>query len=221
MGESRPASRSFRVRVARKVGRKPAFTADDAIAAAVTTGIDRFTMSAVAEKLDVVPAAPYRLFPSREDLMVACLDAAGATITLPEPGASWRSVLRLWADECWRLCEEYPGLERVLYTYPAAPTRIEHVFRAYAEHLAAAGKTLRQIMFALDFIGDTVFASHLGVESMRMVQQDGRTGLEAIRDAVGDSDGVLQPEPSWTDRKAMDAKVEFILTGLEKHWPEI
>jgi AcrR family transcriptional regulator len=163
----------------RKVGRKPAFTANDVVAAAIAEGIDGFTLSAVAERLGVVTTAIYRLFPSREDLVIACLDAAGTTIAVPGPGMHWRDALRLWADECWRLCEEYPGLSRVVYAFPAATTRIERVLGAYAENLVAQGRTVRQAMFALDFIGDTVFASHLGVESMRAVREDGRTGLRS------------------------------------------
>lgn len=204
----------------RKVGRKPAFTAADVVAAAIAEGVDRFTLAAVADRLGVVTPAIYRLFPSRDDLVIACLDAAGATLALPEPGASWREVLRLWADECWRLCEEFPGLSRLVYSYPAAPTRIEPALRAYAEHLGVQGRTPGQVMFALDFIGDTVFASHLGVESMRTVREDGRTGLATVRDAVGDADVILRPEESWTGRRVMDAKVEFILRGLADDWPE-
>ncbi len=220
MRESTPASRGGVVPGGRKVGRKPAFTAADVVTAAVAEGVDRFTMAAVADRLGVVTAAIYRLFPSRDDLVVACLDAAGGTLARPEPGMHWREALRLWADECWRLCEEFPGLGRVVYVYPAAPTRIDPVFRAYAEHLGAQGKTSLQAMFALDFIGDTVFACHLGVEAMRTVHGDGLTGLDVIRQASGDTDALLVPDDSWTSRKAMDTKIEFILTGLEHHWPE-
>ena len=203
-----------------KLGRKPAFSADDVIAAAIAEGIDTFTLSAVARRLGVVTAAIYRVFPSRDDLVIACLDAAGATIALPEPEQDWRESLRLWADECWRLCEEYPGLSRLVFAFPAAPTRIAHVVAAYADNLAVQGKSRRQAMFALDFIGDTVFACHLGVEAMRSVDTQGRTGLDVVRDAVGDTDALFQPELSWTGRKTMDTKVEFILMGLEQHWPE-
>lgn len=204
----------------RKVGRKPAFTAADVVAAAIAEGIDRFTLAAVADRLGVVTTAIYRIFDSREDLVIACLDTAGATIALPDPGMGWRDALRLWADECWRVCEEYPGLSRLVYAYPAAPTRIKQVFDAYADNLASQGKNPRQAMFALDFIGDTVFASHLGVEALRSVDEEGRTGLDAVRDAVGDSPTLFRPEASWASRKAMDTKVDFILTGLARHWPE-
>ena len=203
-----------------KLGRKPAFTARDAVAAALAEGIDRFTLAAVAQRLGVVTAAIYRLFPSRDDLVIACLDAVGATIATPEPGQHWRETLRLWADECWRLCEQYPGLSRLVFAFPAAPTRIADIVEVYADNLAVHGKTRRQAMFALDFLGDTVFACHLGVEAMRSVDGRGKTGLDLVRDAVGETDVLFQPEESWTGRKTMDTKVEFILRGLEDHWPE-
>ncbi|WP_245650250.1 TetR/AcrR family transcriptional regulator [Millisia brevis] len=215
------ASRGGAVRGGRKVGRKPAFTAAEVVGAAVAEGIDRFTLAAVAERLGVVTTAIYRLFPSREDLVIACLDAAGASIALPQPDMHWRSTLRLWADECWRVCEDYPGLSRLVYAFPIAPTRIAHVFAAYADNLAAQGRTPRQAMFALDFIGDTVFASHLGVDSMRAVDDSGTSGLDRVRGAVGEADGAFRPEESWATRSAMDTKVEFILTGLEHDWPEM
>ncbi len=205
---------------ARALGRRPSFTAQDVVAAAIAEGIDRFTLSAVAERLGVVPAAIYRVFPSREGLVIACLDAAGGTIAVPEPGTHWRESLRLWADECWRVCEDYPGLSRLVYAYPAAPTRIARVFDAYAANLAAQGRTTRQSMFGLDLVADTVFASHLGVEAMRSVDEKGRTGLDRVRDAIGGATVLFQPEESWTGRRAMDTKVEFILTGLAQHWPE-
>lgn len=220
MPEPTPTPRGGAVLGGRKVGRKPTFTADDVVRAAIAEGMDRFTLAAVADRLGVVTAAIYRLFPARDDLVIACLDAAGATLSRPEPGMHWREALRLWADECWRLCEEFPGLVRTVYRYPAAPTRIEPIFRAYVEHLGGHGKTPRQAMFALDFIGDTVFASHLGVESMRTVNEDGLAGLDVVRDAVGDPDGAFRPSESWAGRQAMDTKVEFILAGLEHHWPE-
>ena len=204
----------------RKVGRKPSFTAAEVVAAAIAEGVDRFTLAAVAQRLGVVTGAIYRLFPSRDDLVVACLDAAGATLAIPTPGMPWRAVLRLWADECWRLCEEYPGLSRLVYSYPAAPTRIEPGRRAHAHHHGTHQQTPRHAQLALARHGATVFASHLGVESLRAVHADGRTGLATFRDAVGDADALLQPEESWTGRTVLDVKIEFILAGLVHHWPE-
>ncbi len=203
-----------------RLGRKPAFEAQDAVEAALAEGIDQFTLSAVARRLKVVPAAIYRLFPSRDDLVVACIDAVGATLATPEPGWHWQDTLRLWADECWRLCETYKGLSRLVFAFPVAPTRINRVISVYADNLVAQGKTRKQAMFALDFLGDTVFSCHLGVESMRSLDIHGKSGLDTIREAVGEEDTLFLPEESWTGRKAMDTKVDFIVTGLERTWPE-
>ncbi|MGW4070492.1 TetR/AcrR family transcriptional regulator [Nocardia grenadensis] len=208
--------------VGKKVGRKPAFTEDDVIRAAMEEGIDTFTLAAVAGRVGVVTTAIYRLFPSRDDIVVACLDRIAATFERPEPGADWRDTLRLWADECWRLCEEYPGLERVVYSYAPAFTRIADVLGDYAASMAAHDITQGQAMFALDFIGDTVFACHQGVESMRATDDSGATGLERVRSALGEADTRgIQPRESWQKRGTTDIKVEFIIAGLEHRWPEI
>ncbi|NNG97213.1 helix-turn-helix transcriptional regulator [Gordonia araii NBRC 100433] len=182
--------------------------------------MDTFTMSAVADRLGVVTGAIYRLFPSRDDLVIACLDTAAATLRVPTPGTGWREVLRLWSDECWRVCEEYPGLSRLVYALPTAFTRIDHIFAAYAEALAGAGRTRGQAMFALDFLGDTIFASYLSIDSMRAIDSDGATGLDRVREAL-DDDSTMRPQDSWTERGAVDAKVDFIIDGLERNWPEI
>ena len=203
-----------------KLGRKPAFSTDDVIAAAVAEGIDGFTLAAVARRLGVVTAAIYRLFPSRDDLVLACLDSAAATMAIPQPDMPWRQSLQLWANECWRLCEEYPGLSRLVFVLPAASTRLIHVVAGYEQNLAAQGKNRRQAMFALDFLGDTVFSCHLGVDSMRAKDEQGVSGLDVVRSAVGETDTLFQPDDSWTGRSVMDTKVDFILTGLEHQWPE-
>ncbi|AHH19886.1 transcriptional regulator, TetR family [Nocardia nova SH22a] len=205
----------------KKVGRKPAFTADEVVQAALELGIATFTLAAVANRLGVVTAAIYRLFPSRDDIVVACLDTAAATIRRPGPGTDWPEVLRLWADECWRVCEEYPGLERVVYSFAPAFTRISHILGEYSATMAAQGVTEGQAMFALDFIGDTVFACHLGVEAMRAIDDNGATGLDQVREALGDDSTVLRPRDSWKDRGMTDIKVDFIISGLAHHWPEM
>ncbi|UQE75484.1 TetR/AcrR family transcriptional regulator [Gordonia sp. PP30] len=205
----------------RRVGRKPAFTADDVVAAAVAEGVDRFTLAAVARRIGVVTPAIYRLFPSRDDLVVACLDAAAATLAVPADGSPWRDTLQLWADECWRVCEDFPGLSRLVYSFPPAMTRVDDVLTAYSAVLTAQGCTPGQVRFALDFIGDTVFASHLGIESMRATDDDGVRGIDRMRQAIGERAVAMPPQEWWTGRGALDTKIAFILAGLERHWPEL
>jgi AcrR family transcriptional regulator len=207
-------------RLGRTVGRKPAFSATDVVRAALDEGVDSFTMTAVANRLGVVTAAIYRVFGSREELVFACLDAIAATFRVPEDGADWRGVLHLWADEGWRLCEENPGLDRAVYDYPAAFTRIEDVFAAYARALAVHGWTRGQAAFALDFIGDTVFSTHIGVQAHRAVDEDGVSGLERAR-ARSTAAAVLQPSDDWQDRGALDVKLAFVIRALDADRPSL
>ncbi|MBL1079457.1 TetR/AcrR family transcriptional regulator [Nocardia sp. 2] len=207
--------------VGKKVGRKPAFTEHDIIRAAMDEGLDTFTLAAVADRIGVGATAIYRLFGSRDEIVTACLDAVAATIALPEPGMGWREVLRQWANECWRICEDHPGLPRVVYSYAPAVTRITEVLDAYAASLACHDITSGQAGFALDFLGDTVFACHLGVQAMRAADRTGATGLDQVRAALGGTHSILHPHESWQQRGLVDTKVEFILTGLEHHWPEV
>ncbi|MFD4368948.1 TetR/AcrR family transcriptional regulator [Rhodococcus sp. NPDC058521] len=205
----------------KKVGRRPAFTKEDVIAAAMDEDIDRFTLAAVADRVGVVTTAIYRLFPSRDDIVVACLDTIALTIQRPAPGAEWQETLYLWAEECWRMCEQYRGLDRVVYSYAPSFTRITDVLGDYASSLTARGITHGQAMFALDFLGDTVFACHLGVESMRATDRSGATGLERVREALGDDATGFLPRDGWSDRGEVDVKVNFIISGLEHQWPEV
>ncbi len=206
--------------ITRKVGRKPAFDADDVIAAAFAEGVDRFTMAAVAERLGVVTPAIYRVFSSRDEVEAAALRKAAGSIALPEAGAGWRAVLRMWADECWKVCEDHRGLNRAVFANPIAFNHIEHVAAAYAEALAGDGWTTEQAAFALDFLGDTVFASHLGIQAMREVDAAGESGYDRALRAAAD-DAVFRPEPAWADRTALDAKVDFIIAGLADRRPAV
>jgi AcrR family transcriptional regulator len=204
----------------RKTGPKPSFTRQDVIDAALDLGIADFTLSAVARRLNVVTAALYRVFPSRDAVLDACLTQIAATIAPPRAGTSWQDALRLWADECWRICEVTPGLAKTLYSYAPAFTHIEDILRTYTEVVQESGRTVSQAAFALDFLGDTVMACRLGVESMRATDTSGDTGLDQVRERIGD-DHVFQPDHTWADQGYMGVKVEFIIDGLKRHWPEV
>lgn len=204
----------------KKTGPKPSFTRDDVVDAAMAIGLDEFTLAQVAERIGVVTSAVYRRFASRNDLLDACLARVADTLAAPSSGMRWQEVCHLWADECWRMCEEFPGLARVLYSYATGFTNVERRIGVYIRVLGESGITPRQAAFALDFLGDTVLASRLGVEGMREVDASGATGLDRVRQRVG-GDSPFQPEESWCGRGFTDVKVNFIIEGLERHWPEL
>ena len=180
-------------RLGRKTGPKPKFTSEDAVMAALRLGIDRFTIAGVATQLGVATSAVYRLFDNRDALVHACLAA----------------------EEVWACCEKYPGLDITIFQFPSAFTHIEDYLRNIVGQLVKTGLGQEQAAFAFDFIGDTTIACHIGVAALRQVGDDGRTGIEVVRDRTSDT-SIYIPEPGWTDRGTLDRKVEFIIRGMER-----
>ncbi|MEJ6548114.1 TetR/AcrR family transcriptional regulator [Corynebacterium sp. USCH3] len=215
-----PRARPTTGSVGKKTGPKPSFTREDVIEAVMGIGIADFTLSGVARRLGVVTPALYRVFPSRDAVLDACLARVAATIQVPAPTVGWQEALRLWASECWRMCEEVPGLARTLYAYPPSFSHIEEPLHGYVGAIEGHGKTRSQAAFALDFIGDTVMACRLGIESMREVDPSGESGLEKVRGRIGEAH-LFQPDDTWSDRGFVDVKVNFIIDGLERNWPEV
>ena len=151
----------------------------------------------------------------RDALVHACLAYAGRSMTPPPDGLSWQDILRHAAEEVWACCEKYPGLDITIFQFPSAFTHIEDYLRNIVSQLVKTGLGQEQAAFAFDFIGDTTIACHIGVAALRQVGDDGRTGIEVVRDRTSDT-SIYVPEPGWTDRGTLDRKVEFIIRGMEK-----
>ncbi|MCK7637341.1 TetR/AcrR family transcriptional regulator [Corynebacterium pygosceleis] len=218
-----PTSSSHRParRTGRKTGPKPSFTVDDVVDAALEIGIARFTLAQVAQRIGVSTSAVYRLFAGRDDLVHACLSRGATTVRWPDGDAgSWQELLRDWAEASWEVCERYPGLDEVLFTFPGAFRHIQGAARSLVDSLCGFGFTEPQALFALDFIGDTVISTHLSVSTLRNLGEDGRTGFEQIVAAAREDDA-FKPHESWIGRGFLDAKLDFIIAGLEERRPEV
>ncbi len=202
--------------VGRKTGPKPKFHAADVIAAAIELGIDQFTLSGVATKLGIATSAVYRLFDGRDALVDACLAYAARSMFITDfPVASWQEILRDWGKRTWEVCEQFPGLDITLFKFPAAHTHIDAQIRTMVELLMNQGFSKDQALFAIDFVGDSVVASHIGVTAMRAVDDSGKRGLDKAKDRVG-ADPTFVPDESWTSNSPAYEKVEFIIRGLEQ-----
>ncbi|MGX1737763.1 TetR/AcrR family transcriptional regulator [Corynebacterium flavescens] len=215
-----------RFRRGRKTGPKPKFSRDDVLAAAISIGLDTFTVASVAKVLGVAPPAIYRLFSSRDELVDVALSTAARSFHVDVEESSWKDLLRSYAREVWRLCEEFPGLSVVIFDYPLAFTHILPKAEQLMARLVSLGLTELQAGFAIDFIGDTVLGTHIPISSMRRVDESGQTGLERIEERLQDlgispeKDLPLTPDESWMDTGNLDLKLEFILAGLEAGLPK-
>ena len=81
----------------RRTGPKPSFNADDVVDAAFAEGLHVMTLAGVARSLGVAPQTLYRVYPSRDAVVVACLERAAATLAAPDPALPWSDQLRDWA----------------------------------------------------------------------------------------------------------------------------
>ncbi|MFZ2560923.1 MAG: helix-turn-helix domain-containing protein [Corynebacterium variabile] len=134
----------------RRVGRPPKYSAEDAVLAALRLGIADFTMSDVARALGVTTPALYRRFPGRADLTDACFRhiLADAPVAPADPSLSWREILEHTAEQYWRLFSLYPGLDRVIDSYPGLLREVWPGNEYLHQRLAPLGYSLPQVTFA-------------------------------------------------------------------------
>ena len=97
----------------RRIGRPPAFQADDAVTVALGIGIADFSMTRVARRLGVTAPALYRLFPDREALHRACLDEIRRRTPPVRDADTSRDLLDHFAAAVWEMLIRFPGLPAV------------------------------------------------------------------------------------------------------------
>jgi hypothetical protein len=204
-------------RAGRKTGPKPRFTREDVINAAVELGIDRFTLGAVAAKLGIATSAMYRLFDSRDALVDACLAQAAAEISMImlDDGLPWPELLRNWAETTWNICEKYPGLDITIFQYTQSFSHVQGFTQHAMGILMAQGFARSEALFALDFIGDTVLATHIGMSAM----QHSPEGMDIVARTITElsAETLLDNRDRWNPQRGfLDAKVEFIIAGLRQ-----
>lgn len=201
------------VRMTKKSGPAPRFSIGEAVAAALDLGIDQFTMAQVAARLSVTPPALYRVVSSRDELLRLSFAAVAADMRPPDPKHSWQQQLRDFAEALWDLCEAHPGMPRAVIGTPHLHAEVWRQLSRFADAVQAAGCPLPRetVVFALDFLGDTVATTHMSITAMRSPKDTGST-----EHATGSSP--FMAEPSATERGYLERKIGFIITGLESGW---
>ncbi|XCB29463.1 TetR/AcrR family transcriptional regulator [Arcanobacterium hippocoleae] len=205
----------------RKTGPKPKFSAEQVISAALEIGLDRFTMAQVAKAVGVGAPSLYRIYESREDLVGACL----GEIARREPWVSlqqaWPDMLREWAHYCWHLCETYSGFALTLYTYPFPQVRFMEAAPGIIDEFISAGLDKSTVLFALDFVGDTVITIHLGLACYRVDRNHPQQrmllarNIEITNRQLGvDVSPLVNSTNVYSD--FVSPKVDFIIAALER-----
>lgn len=204
-------------RPGKKTGPKPRFTRGDIVDAVLEIGLDTFTLGDVAAKLGVATSALYRHVESRDEIIALTLDRIVRNIRWDMSGETWQDLLRAQGKQFWDLCEQYPGLSRVLIDFTGSASFAKRVLEELVAELGRRGLRPKPAIFALDFIGDSVLIVHQAVQIMRQVDDEGRTGLEKAIEFYGDQpeDAAMRPSPSWLETGSIEAKIELIIRGIE------
>ncbi|MFD2757024.1 TetR/AcrR family transcriptional regulator [Gulosibacter faecalis] len=216
---------------ASRTGPRPTFTVDDAVDAAMALGLDRFSLAGVAKALGVSTPALYRVTESREHLAHLCLERVArelaASSSLVEPpggwdGTGWQRLLRDYVADMWRALELHEGLASAILAHPGAHAHVNEYLVDLRDALAASGfpGDGDAVAFVLDFIGDTVLVTHIGIAPMRRRGDSGERGIDTARRMLesrtgAEGDAIIGVDESWADRGWLDRKVDFIIAGLE------
>ena len=100
---------------------------------------------------------------------------------------------------------------------------VQRYFRTINKSIMAAGfpGTSEDVDFALDFLGDTVFMTHLQIAGLRNYNENGTTGYERAEQLLN-AESAESGEPthmpvdeSWRDRGYLDRKIDLILKGFD------
>ena len=141
-----------------KKGRKPKYTKENIIAAAVTHadkyGLEEVTMAKVAKQVGCTPMALYSHVESHDGLLRAMADKALSELDQKTPRTpSWQEGISLWLQTLWQASTERQWLVEVIMVNE----RISLQWLKYNEKLVAlleqAGMNDKQIADSLSMIG--------------------------------------------------------------------
>ncbi|MCK7638106.1 TetR/AcrR family transcriptional regulator [Corynebacterium pygosceleis] len=184
--------------------------------AAISQGIDRFTLTGVAKTLGVAAPSLYRVVNSRDDLLMHCFLRVTGELNLPDPEATWQDQLREYTDALWNLCGTYPGIAHSLLTFPGSHFAIQDYLDDLTRGLTRASFPGGDddMHFIVDMLSDNVLVASMVTQSLR----DG-DGFELARQRLGSVRSEERQhfpirENLW-DHDWLQRKTEFVIRGME------
>lgn len=196
----------------RRTGPKPSFNERDVIDAALTIGINQFTMKQVAQALGIGTSSLYRVVSSQEALVEKCLSHLATQFLVEEEGLSWDDYLFQAVDVLWGLLESYPGLDYTFINVTSVPQIFQPCFSKLSGDLLAGGFVgeRERIEFVIDFLFEIVVTTHYQLGPVRR-------DFEMLKEKAAGSEENLffVTDESWLERGWLDRKVRFIIAGLK------
>ncbi|MGO1507598.1 MAG: TetR/AcrR family transcriptional regulator [Microbacteriaceae bacterium] len=214
-------------------GRPPRTSRAAILDATLQVGLDRATVSGVAERLGVDQSTLYRHVDGVDDMLDAATALAVSRSEWPDIGDDWAEYLRDCARAMWAMFSSTPGLAQRLRSMKTVPDEmVEQSFRV-VEHLTnELGFEFQEAALIVDTIGDLTADSFLTVESLDRAVGDGLSYRDQVLQAMADAGGVV-PHPAadaYLDamRYAMGEqgapsswwldKVDLVIDGVRLRW---
>jgi len=216
-------------------GPKPAHTIHDIAAAAVriadSVGLPGVSMNAVANRIGLTTMGLYRYVDSKEELIVATVDAAYGLPPAERATGGWRTQLQHWASANRAALRAHPWIVQVPVTGPPlAPNQLHWMDRglcAFATTPLSEQQKLSSLLLVDMYVrGQVLLSSHLDdagepgplndrEASLRYVQRLAQVVDEAdfpgVRAAL--VSGSLQDENNFADDE-FSFGLETVLDGI-------
>lgn len=141
-----------------KKGRKPKYTTENIIAAAVAHadefGLEEVTMAKVAKRVGCTPMALYSHVENHDDLLRAMADQALSELDKDFPSTdSWQEGVRLWLQTLWQASIERKWLVEVIMVNERVSLQWLKFNEILVDLLEQAGMTDKQIADSLSLVG--------------------------------------------------------------------
>lgn len=206
----------------RSNGRPPQFSIGDLMAAVRAIGLDKLTLQSVADALEVTPAALYRHFSSKDDLVDRFV--ADITAKFPIPvvrGEDWPTWAMRFGPALLKLYRAVPGLAD--YSIRQTQTSDAVLSRHETSMEAAAISGLGEVAALYAMRALVEFVAGWAAREQRRDQLERKQGVHpdrALRDFVLGSQGSRYPRLASALRaetlQPADARFDFTLRALIK-----
>ncbi|MGO1736696.1 MAG: TetR/AcrR family transcriptional regulator [Leucobacter sp.] len=192
----------------RSLGRPRVTDRASILKAVIADGLDRFTVTSVAQRLGITHGTIYRYFGSREELVVSAVNAVVAGRSWSTKNDSWRQMLGSFAHELWRTCDSAPGFARSVLELPETPEGITAVISEYVRSLTLQGFTTAQAQVIIDLVGEQVLLT-----ASMLIRRDGKQIVVPVIDDEASMTGV---ELDWARGIGwLDRKLALVFDGAE------
>lgn len=140
-----------------KPGRPRAHSHDEIVQAALSLGINTFSMPALGRRLGMAHSAIYRYFEIRDEIVEDAIAWVLVSASSPSADQPWDEMLRAIGESTWAICETYVGFDRAArdHQWPA-----DDQTALYVAGLQAQGFTEDDAVIAVDLVKTVAVTSH-------------------------------------------------------------